>query len=68
MFQTAVALAEYESEKDKDGKILVKNKHLKAVVELIADFKNYMYKMHRGDESKRAAERNERYDEYDSVD
>lgn len=53
-FQTAVALAEYEAEKDEEGKILLKDDHLKSIVEMSRDFKNYLDKLHRGDEGKRA--------------
>ncbi|KAK4167749.1 ATPase [Cladorrhinum sp. PSN259] len=58
--QTAVALAEYDAEKDEEGKILVTDTHLKAVVEMSRDFKNYLNELHRGNEAKRAERRYER--------
>ncbi|KAK3994205.1 ATPase [Cladorrhinum sp. PSN332] len=58
--QTAVALAEYDAEKDEEGKILVTDIHLKAVVELSRDFKSYLHELHRGSEAKRAERRQER--------
>ncbi|KAK5625866.1 hypothetical protein RRF57_001582 [Xylaria bambusicola] len=39
-FQTAVSLAEYDVEKDEDGKIIITDDHLRAVVELSRDFKD----------------------------
>ncbi|KAM7202928.1 hypothetical protein V8F20_004175 [Naviculisporaceae sp. PSN 640] len=60
--QTAVALAEYDAEKDEEGKILVTDTHLKAVVELSRDFKDYLNQLHKGDESKRAERKYERLD------
>ncbi|KAK3683413.1 P-loop containing nucleoside triphosphate hydrolase protein [Podospora appendiculata] len=65
-FQTAVALAEYGADKDEDGKILVTDTHLRAVVELSRDFKDYVNELHRGDEAKRAARKYERLDDYSS--
>ncbi|KAF6794598.1 P-loop containing nucleoside triphosphate hydrolase (ATPase) [Colletotrichum sojae] len=63
-FQTAVALAEYDAEKDSEGRILVKDDHLRAVVELSQDFKGYLDGLHNRDEAKRAEMRNERLDSY----
>jgi hypothetical protein len=62
--QTAVALAEFDAEKDEDGKIIVTDAHLKAVVELSADFKKYLNDLHSGNESKRAERKYERLDDY----
>jgi hypothetical protein len=59
-FQTAVALAEYEAQKDEEGKIVLTDQHLKSVVEVSKDFKDYLNNLHRGDEAKRAERRNER--------
>lgn len=59
-FQTAVALAEYEATKDEEGKILLTDKHLKSVVEMSRDFKEYLNELHKGDEGKRAERRYER--------
>ncbi|KAI1383576.1 P-loop containing nucleoside triphosphate hydrolase protein [Hypoxylon trugodes] len=64
-FQTAVSLAEYDAEKGEDGKILVTDEHLRAVVELSRDFKNYLNELHKGDEGKRAERKYERLDSYD---
>lgn len=61
--QTAVALAEYDAEKDEEGKIIITDAHLKAVVELSADFKTYLNELHRGDELKRAERKYERLDD-----
>ena len=63
-FQTAVALAEYYGEKDEEGKVLVTDKHLRAVIELSKDFKDYLDMLHVGDEAKRAARKFERYDDF----
>ncbi|KAI3338719.1 hypothetical protein F4824DRAFT_499095 [Ustulina deusta] len=63
-FQTAVSLAEYDTEKGEDGKIVITDEHLRAVVELSRDFKNYLGELHRGDEAKRAERNYERLDSY----
>ncbi|OTB14186.1 hypothetical protein K445DRAFT_23968 [Daldinia sp. EC12] len=64
-FQTAVSLAEYDAEKGEDGKIIITDKHLRAVVELSKDFKDYLNELHRGDEAKRAERKYERLEQYD---
>ncbi|KAI0020196.1 P-loop containing nucleoside triphosphate hydrolase protein [Xylariomycetidae sp. FL0641] len=61
-FQTAVSLAEYDAEKDEEGKVLVTDEHLRAVVELSDDFKDYLNELHVADESRRARDRFERLD------
>ncbi|KAI1659699.1 P-loop containing nucleoside triphosphate hydrolase protein [Daldinia decipiens] len=66
-FQTAVSLAEYDAEKGEDGKIMITDEHLRAVVELSKDFKNYLNELHRGDEGKRAERHFERLDSYDGI-
>ncbi|KAF2091476.1 hypothetical protein K490DRAFT_32941 [Saccharata proteae CBS 121410] len=67
-FQTAVSLAEYDAIPDKEGdKILLTDKHLRAVVEMSRDFKNYLTELHVGDEAKRAARKRERLDDYNGV-
>ncbi|KAF5522806.1 ATPase family AAA domain-containing protein 3-B [Colletotrichum aenigma] len=66
-FQTAIALAEYDAEKDREGRIMVKDDHLRAVVELSKDFKGYLNELHRRDEGKRAEQRIERLDSYDGT-
>lgn len=63
-FQTAVSLAEYDAEKGEDGKVIVTDDHLRAVVELSRDFKTYLGELHRGDEAKRAERNYERLDSY----
>ncbi|KAF2104706.1 ATPase [Rhizodiscina lignyota] len=63
-FQTAVALAEYEAQRDEESKIIITDEHLKAVVELSKDFKEYLTELHIGDEGKRAEQRYERLDNF----
>lgn len=58
-FQIAVALAEYDAEEE-EGKIILTDNHLRAVVELSRDFKHYMDDLHGKDEPKRAQMRKER--------
>ncbi|KAI0551808.1 P-loop containing nucleoside triphosphate hydrolase protein [Xylaria curta] len=65
-FQTAVSLAEYDAEKGDDGKIIITDEHLRAVVELSRDFKAYLNELHKGDEAKRAERKYERLDSYDN--
>lgn len=40
------------------------DEHLRAVVELSKDFKDYLRELHQGDEGKRARSKFERLDEY----
>ncbi|KAG8157941.1 hypothetical protein KVR01_012213 [Diaporthe batatas] len=64
-FQTAVALAEHEGRRDKEGTILVTDRHLKSVLALSKDFKNYLTELHQGhDEGERARRRQERLDSF----
>lgn len=63
-FQTAVGLAEFDSEKDEEGRILLTDQHLRAVVELSRDFKDYLNELHKGDEGKRAERKRDRLDTY----
>jgi hypothetical protein len=63
-FQTAVALAEYDAVKDDEGRIVVTDNHLRAVVELSKDFQDYLDRLHKGDESKRAERKGERLDSF----
>ena len=65
-FQIAVALAEKQGIKDKEGRILVKSDHIKATVDMSRDFKNYLAVLHKGDLSKRAAMMGNRVDNYNS--
>ncbi|KFX93902.1 hypothetical protein O988_06576 [Pseudogymnoascus sp. VKM F-3808] len=61
-FQTAVALAEYDAEKDDEGKILLKDTHLSSIVDLSKDFKKYLDDTLGADEDKRAAMEHIRHD------
>ncbi|KAI1129035.1 hypothetical protein F5Y10DRAFT_161676 [Nemania abortiva] len=65
-FQIAVALAEKQGIKDKEGRILIKSDHIKATVDMSRDFKNYLAVLHKGDLSKRAALLGNRADSYNS--
>ncbi|KAI0437534.1 hypothetical protein F4803DRAFT_570718 [Xylaria telfairii] len=65
-FQIAVALAEKQGLKDKEGRILIKSDHIKATVDMSRDFKNYLAVLHKGDLSKRAALMGTRVDNYNS--
>ncbi|KAI1740428.1 hypothetical protein F4680DRAFT_419427 [Xylaria scruposa] len=65
-FQIAVALAEKQGIKDKEGRILIKPDHIKATVDMSRDFKNYLAMLHKGDLSKRAALMGNRLDSYNS--
>lgn len=67
-FQTAVALAEFDAEKDEEGKILLTDSHLRAVVELLKDFKDYLNSLHQGDEGKRSERKYERLDSFSKTD
>lgn len=60
-----MALAEYEAIKDEEKKIVITDSHLRAVVQLSSDFKQYVNTLHRGDEGKRAERKYERLDSYD---
>jgi hypothetical protein len=64
-FQTAVALAEFDAEKDEENKIILTDNHLRAVVELSRDFKQYLNELHKADEGKRAERKYERLDSFD---
>lgn len=57
-------LAEHDGEKDEEGKILLTDTHLRAVVELSRDFKDYLAELHKGDEAKRAARNYQRLDDF----
>jgi hypothetical protein len=63
-----VALAEFDAEKDEEGKVVVTDNHLRAVVELSKDFEDYLSKLHKGDESKRAERKGERLDSFVGAD
>ena len=55
-------------EKDEEGKVIVTENHLRAVVELSKDFQVYLDQLHKGDESKRAERKGERLDNYVGAD
>jgi hypothetical protein len=59
-FQTAVSLAEYDGEVDEDGKIVITDDHLMAVVELSKDFDDYLVQLHKKGPAARAQIRHER--------
>ncbi|MCJ1325771.1 hypothetical protein MMC10_002434 [Thelotrema lepadinum] len=61
--QTAVALAEYDSSKDEGGRIILSDAHLRPLIELSKDFKDYVDELHMGDAAKRAARRFDRIDQ-----
>lgn len=61
-FQTTVALAEFEGTQDEEGRVLVLDHHLRQVMEMSREFKQYLEKLHIGDESKRAEREGERLD------
>ncbi|QLI68001.1 uncharacterized protein G6M90_00g030840 [Metarhizium brunneum] len=65
-FQTSVALAEYDDEKDEEGKIILSDTHFRAVLELSKDFKDYLNDLHQGNEGKRAQRKYERLDTYNT--
>jgi hypothetical protein len=50
-----VALGEYDAEKDSQGTILVREKHISSVVKMSLEFHSYLDNLHSGDEEKRAA-------------
>ena len=55
-----MALAEYDAEKDDDGKIVVTDEHFMAVVELSKDFDDYLIQLHKKGQAARAQSRHER--------
>ncbi|KAG6362329.1 hypothetical protein INS49_010559 [Diaporthe citri] len=67
-FQTAVALAEHENKQDREGTILVTERHLKSILALSKDFKNYLAELNDGrDEEMRAQVRRERLDDFEDA-
>ena len=65
-FQTAVALADFDGDKDEDGKIILRERHIQQIVHMSQEFKGYLKDLHRGDEAKRADRQRIRYDEFDA--
>ena len=59
-----MTLAEYDDERDQEGKIIVTDAHLRSVVGLSQDFNHYLDELHKGDESKRAERKYERLDTF----
>ncbi|KAL3421222.1 ATPase family AAA domain-containing protein 3B 1 [Phlyctema vagabunda] len=59
-FQTAVALAEYDAEKDAEGTIVIKVKHISSVVKMSIDFQDYLEELHSANEDTRAAKARDR--------
>jgi hypothetical protein len=62
----AVALAEAQNYKDKQGRTLIKSEHIKATVQMSREFKEYLTKLHKQDLSKRAAMMGYRFDAFGS--
>lgn len=58
-FQTAVALAEYEANKDGAEFVTLKDRHLKSVVKMSKSFKEYLRSTHKNLDSSRRARINE---------
>ncbi|KAH7045281.1 P-loop containing nucleoside triphosphate hydrolase protein [Macrophomina phaseolina] len=54
-FQIAVALAQTEESRDKRGRIQVTREHIKSTVRMSRDFKEYLTKLYKKDETQRAA-------------
>ncbi|KAM0279384.1 hypothetical protein ACHAQH_004649 [Verticillium albo-atrum] len=63
-FQVAVALAEAQTHKDQQGRILIKPDHIKATVQMSKDFREYLVKLNKGDLSKKASIMGHRYDAF----
>lgn len=64
----AVALAEAQGHKDPKGLIMIKSDHIKASVHMSAEFKDYLEKLHKQTQAKRAALLGHRFDAYGSND
>lgn len=64
-FQTAVALAQYEARKAKRDNVILEVEHLKRVVRMSKQFKDYITSTHRNqDETKRARVDERRNDDF----
>lgn len=65
-FQTAVSLAEFEASEDPnfdpEGPVVVESGHFEKVCKMSKSFKDYMFKLKRADEPKRAKGRKDRHD------
>ena len=64
-FQTAVALADFDGEKDEDGKTMLRERHIQQIVHMSQEFKTYLNELHTGDEAKRAYRQRIRLDKFD---
>ena len=65
-FQTAVALADFDNDKNEDGKIILHERHVQQIVHMSQEFKDYLKDLHRGDEAKRADRQRIRFDDFDA--
>jgi hypothetical protein len=54
-----------DSEKDDEGRIVLKDEHIRSIVQMSGAFKKYLQTLHGGDESKRAAREGLRVDDFD---
>ncbi|KAF2104080.1 P-loop containing nucleoside triphosphate hydrolase protein, partial [Rhizodiscina lignyota] len=63
-FQTAVALAEVENDHDSEGRIRLKDTHIKSIVRMSNAFKKYLRTLHQADESKKALREGIRVDDF----
>ena len=64
-FQTAVALADFDDDRNEDGKVVLRESHIQQIVHMSQEFKQYLRELHRGDEAKRADRQRIRFDEFD---
>ncbi|KAF2453269.1 hypothetical protein BDY21DRAFT_293312 [Lineolata rhizophorae] len=64
-FQTSVALAEQEEDKDGEGRVILKESHVRNIVRMSGAFKKYLHTLHQGDEAKVAAREGLRVDDFD---
>jgi len=58
-FQTAVALAEYEANKEGQEVVTLKEKHLRSVVRMSRSFKDYLFSTHKNQDMAKRARVNE---------
>lgn len=64
-FQTAVALAEVENDRDSEGRVRLKDSHIRSIVRMSSAFKKYLHTLHQGDESRQALRHGLRVDDFD---
>jgi hypothetical protein len=60
-----VALAEVENDRDAEGRIRLKDAHIKSIVRMSEQFKKYLHTLHQGDESKKALRHGLRVDDFE---